>query len=276
MKINFKNVIKNIIFRFNDDDVMALSAQLAYSLILAFFPFLIFLSTLIGYSNLNSTEIIGGLSRILPTEAFKLVERTLKDIMVNKSIGLLSFGIIVSIWTASSGFNAVIKGLNKAYDEPEKRSFFKVQLVAVLFTIAVAFIIFISVLLLIFGEINGKLISRKIGLGNFYRFWNLLRYVGVLLIMTLIFIILYKFTPSRKLTFKEVLPGAIFTTAFWVISSLIFSFYVNNFGNYSRLYGSLGAVIILITWLFLISLILLLGGELNASIIYEKKKIKCS
>lgn len=272
LKTSYKAVLKNVLYRINDDDIFALAAQLAYSLILAFFPFLIFLLTLVGYSKIEAEDVIIGLSKILPKEAFNLVERTITDLTVNKSIGLLSFGLIVALWTASSGFSAIIKGLNKAYDEKENRSYIKVSILCLFFALAVAVIIFLAVALFIFGEINGKILYKTFGLKNFIIIWNYLRYILSLVILTCIFMLLYKFTPSRRLRIKEVLPGSIFTTVAFIITSILFSFYVNNFGNYSRLYGSIGAVIMLMTWIYLLSLILLLGGELNASIVYEKKK----
>lgn len=272
LRPSYKAVLKNIFFRINDDDILALAAQLAYSLVLAFFPFLIFLLTLVGYSNVQAEDVIIGLSKILPREAFSLVEKTIIDLTVNKSMGLLSFGLLITLWTASSGFSAIIKGLNKAYDEKEKRSFLKVSILCFFFALAVALIILLAVVLFVFGEVNGKILSNGFGVKNFFIIWNALRYILALVIMTCIFMLLYKYTPSRRLGLKEVFPGSIFTTVAFIITSLLFSFYVNNFGNYSKLYGSIGAVIMLMTWVYLLSLILLLGGELNASIIYEKKK----
>lgn len=272
MRPSYKAVLKNIFFRINDDDVLALAAQLAYSLVLSLFPFLIFLLTLVGYSNVKAEDVIIGLSKLLPREAFSLVEKTIIDLTVNKSMGLLSIGLLIALWAASSGFSAIIKGLNKAYDEKEKRSFLKVSILCFFFALALALIILISVVLFVFGEVNGKILSNSLGFKNFFIIWNALRYILALVIMTFIFMLLYKYTPSRRLRIKEVLPGSIFTTVAFILTSLLFSFYVNNFANYSKLYGSIGAVIMLMTWVYLLSLILLLGGELNASIIYEKKK----
>lgn len=270
--LDWKKIVKNIFFRVNDDDILALGSQLAYSLVFAFFPFLIFLLTMVSYSPISRKDVVITLSTLFPEEVYKLIDKTVNEIFMHSSRGLMSFSIIVMLWTSSNGFSAVIKGLNKAYDEEERRSFFKIQLVALLCTVGLTIILIFSILLLVFGETNGKMISSTLGLGmSFSTIWNIFRYIFALLIMTYIFALLYRYTPSRRLTFKEVYPGAIFTTIGWVVASVIFSFYIKSFGNYSRVYGSIGAVIIFLTWLFIISIILLLGGELNASIMYQKK-----
>lgn len=266
MKIKFNKSFKDFIIRFNSDDIVALGTQLAYSFLLAFFPFLIFLMTVLGYSTVKSDEVLAGLREILPIEAYKLIYKTVVEIVETKSIKLLSFGIITTLWTASNGFTAVIKGLNKAYDEDEKRPFWKVQLIALLCTIALVFIIVAAFALLIFGEINGNMLAKYFGMDIEFKVgWNILRYILTLVIMIFIFAALYHFTPCRRLTWREVMPGAIFTTMGWIVCSVLFSLYVNNFNSYSMIYGSIGAVIILMTWMFLISEVLLIGGEINAT-----------
>lgn len=272
-KIDGKKLLKDIIFRMKDDDVLALGSQLAYSLVLAFFPFLIFLLTLVGYSPISTQQVITELNRLFPKEVYKLIEKTVKEVYIFRSGSLMSFSFIAMLFTSSSGFGAVMKGLNKAYDEKENRSALNRQLLSIFFTIGISIILIFSIVLLVFGEVNGKMISNWLSLGiKFSILWNILRYIFMLIAMTCIFILMYKYTPSKKLNFKEVIPGAIFTTVGWVIASQIFSFYIENFGNYSRVYGSIGAVIIMLTWVFIMSVILLLGGEINASMIMLWKK----
>lgn len=266
-KYKWKEIGKDLWRRIQDDDISALGAQLSYSFLFAFFPFLIFAMTLIGASSIKSDEVLIGLRSFVPLDVYNLTEKTVKEIVDNKNLKLLSFGIIIAIWTASNGFSAVIKGLNKAYDVKENRGLIKVQLIALSCTVILAFIIVISFVLLIFGDINGSLMIEYFGLGTFYKnVWDYFRYFLVVLIMVIIFAAIYYFIPCRKLSWKEVLPGGIFTSIGWIVCSEAFSYYVNNFSNYSRLYGSIGAVIILMTWLFLISVLLLLGGEINATL----------
>lgn len=270
-RYNLKNFIKNIIFRYVDDEVSAMSSQLAYSLLLSFFPFLILLLTILGYSSLKSEDLLALLNNLLPSEVYHLVKKTVTEIVSQKRGGLLSLSMISTVWTAANGFNAVIRGLNKAYDEKEERSFIKVQLTALLCTFGLALIIVAAFALIVFGEIGGKFLVKHFNspviieyIIDFARF-----FIG-LLVMVIIFNGVYKITPSKKLTWKETFPGAVFTTIGWTIISLGFSFYVNNFGSYSKVYGGIGAIIALMSWLYLSSIIVLLGGEINAIIAYKK------
>lgn len=263
---------KELIFRFKDDDVMAMASMLAYSLLLSFFPFIIFLMTLAGYSSLKAEDFLSGMEQLLPETAYELVSKTAYEIFGRKNVNLLSFSLIFTIFSASGGFNAVIKGLNKAYDEEEKRSFIKTQILALCCTLGITLIIILTVLLLVFGEVISASMAARWNYSFIYIFlWNLFRYIIILLSLVIVFALLYKFTPCRRLSFMEVLPGTIFASAGWIIISLGFTFYVNNFGNYSRTYGSIGAVIVLLTWLFLTAIIIIMGGEINATLAFEKE-----
>lgn len=264
--------LKDLIKRFNSDDVLALSSQLSYSLLFSVFPLIIFLMILIGLSPVRSDDVLIGLRRLVPISTFDLIHGTIVEVVDTKRGHLIPLSIIFIIWSASTGFSAVIKALNKAYDEEEHRSFLKVQLIAVLFMLSLIFILIGTILLLVFGEGFGKAISISLGVSIVFTFvWNILRYVIVGFAMVLIFTFLYHYTPCRRLRWIEVIPGSIFATIGWISTSTIFSFYVNNFGSYSLIYGSLGAVIALLTWLFLSSIIIIMGGELNAVILFNKK-----
>ena len=223
--------------------------------------------TLIGFSSINSELVLSELSNILPTSAYELVRNTVVEILETRNTNLLSFGIILTLWTASSGFRSVIKGINKAYDEKEKRSLFKVIGISIISTLGLGFLIIITILLLVFGQIIGSLLAKKMGFSYLFNIiWYLLRYVIIIFSMITIFALIYHYIPSRRLKWREVIPGAIFSTLGWIVVSFGFAFYVNNFGDYSKVYGSIGAVIILLTWLYLTSVIIIIGGEINASI----------
>lgn len=272
MKVKPQIGIKNIVKRVIDDEVPALASELSYSLILSFFPFLIFLMTLIGYLSLDTELVLLQLSKILPDGAYKLVHDTVLEVLQGKNSKLLSLGFIFSMWTASNGFRSVIRGLNKAYDEKEKRSFVKVMIISILCTIGLTFIIVVTLLLLVFGELLGYFLIKKFSIPeSFMSLWNMGRYAIILTSMILVFALLYRYTPSKRLRWKEVIPGAIFATIGWIVVSIGFSFYVNNFANYSRLYGSIGAVIVLLTWLYLTSITIMIGGELNAALAFDRK-----
>lgn len=273
-KRGFFDFIVYFIVKIRDDDIFALAAQLAYYLILSFFPFLIFLLTLVGFSNLDSMEVLGALRAMLPTSAFELIYNVIIEIIEKQNTGLLGASLLLVIWSASSAFRAVIKGINKAYGLSENRSFIKRAFIAVICTFALAFLIMLTLVMLVFGRLIGDLIASYLPFPSVvYKVWNFLRYVLVVFMMILIFASIYRYTPSKRLRWKEVLPGAIACTVGWLIVSLGFSFYINNFSNYSKIYGGLGAVIILITWLYLTSIILIGGGEINSVIVIRKTNL---
>lgn len=271
-----KTVIFLVMFikKIGDDDIFALGAQLAYYMVLSFIPFLMFLMTLVGFSHLNSDAVLNLLSNVMPTEAFNLIQSTVIEIVDREQTGLLWISIALAIWVSSSGFKAVIKGLNKAYGVKETRSYIKLKLISMVYTILLALIVIATLFLFVFGDVIGDFFMKVLEHPEFiYYIWNMLRYVVVILIMILFFMFLYNATPCVRLGWLEVIPGAVITTLGWISISYIFAYYVNNFSNYSRLYGSLGAVFMFMTWMFITSMILILGGEINA-VLAEKNRLK--
>ncbi|HII4524855.1 TPA: YihY/virulence factor BrkB family protein [Clostridium perfringens] len=271
-----KTVIFLVMFikKIGDDDIFALGAQLAYYMVLSFIPFLMFLMTLVGFSHLNSDAVLNLLSNVMPKEAFNLIQSTVIEIVDREQTGLLWISIALAIWVSSSGFKAVIKGLNKAYGVKETRSYIKLKLISMIYTILLALIVIATLFLFVFGDVIGDFFMKVLEHPEFiYYIWNILRYVVVILIMILFFMFLYNATPCVRLGWLEVIPGAVITTLGWISISYIFAYYVNNFSNYSRLYGSLGAVFMFMTWMFITSMILILGGEINA-VLAEKNRLK--
>jgi membrane protein len=254
------------------DDVFALASQLAYYLVLSFFPFMLFLMTLVGFSKLSSNEILEGLSVMLPKSVLELTQSTIREVFDNQHTGLLGISILLMIWTSSSAFKAVIKSVNKAYNFKEDRSFIKLSIISILGILALASIIILALGMLVFGNVIGDYLNNTQSLYKIIIIlWNIFRYAFIFIVMIFIFVIIYIFAPAKKLKWKEVIPGAIFSTLGWVLVSFGFSFYIDNFSNYSRLYGSLGAVFILMTWLFIISIIFILGVEINFVKVETKK-----
>ncbi|KWX76773.1 ribonuclease [Paenibacillus riograndensis] len=255
------------------DDVQGISAQLTYYLILSLFPFLIFIMTLIGYAHISVEDKIRDLEQIMPAEAISIIEEILKDVAEGRSQALLSFGMLATLWAASKGINAIIKGLNRAYDIEESRVFWKIRGIAFLATLFIGLVVLLSILLLVLGTWLKTQVFLLIDLPyGFQKIWDLLQYAVPLFVMFLVFTLLYWIAPSRRLTLKEVMPGAMFATLGWIITSILFSVYVNQFSNFTETYGSLGGVMILLIWLYISSIIILAGGEINA--ILMKRSLK--
>jgi membrane protein len=267
-----KYYAKHLYTRFKDDDVPSIGAQLTYYLLLSFFPFLIFLVTVIGFFQMSGDSVLSQFIRMLPSDTGQSVRETLTEVTANRSSAILSFGMIGTLWAASNGINAIIKGLNKAYDEQETRPFWKIRALSVVATIVLAVVIVVSMLLLVFGEIMGEYVFRFLGFPQgFGLIWNLIQFAVPVIAMFSVFLLLYRATPDRRLTWKEVVPGALFATFGWIGSSVLFSLYVNHFGNYTKTYGSLGGIIVLLIWLYWSSIIIIVGGELNATLAFDRE-----
>lgn len=270
-----KDDIKILINKILEDDIFALSAQMAYGFILSIFPFLIFLLTVVGYSSVRSEDILASLHLILPQSTFELIKSTVVEVVESRKGNLLSFSVIGTLLAASTGFRAAAKGLNRAYNSKEKRPYWKIFIISIACIFILTIIIISAFLLIVFGDIIGNQIYKWFNLNiSFAYLWNFMRYVLMIVFMIFTFAALYHFIPSRKLGWKEVMPGASFCTLGWLVVSIGFSYYVNNFNNYSRVYGSIGTVIVLILWLYFTSMIILIGGELNAVLVEKNNTIK--
>jgi membrane protein len=269
-KISKFDLLIHLLVKVKKDDIFALASQQSYYLILAFFPFIISLASLVGYINLGSNDMIEGLKNILPTSIFELSKSTIKDVLGSQRTGLFSISILVSFWMSSAGFKGVIKGINKAYNIIENRSYIRRTAIAFISTIALALTIFMALIILVFGKVLSDYIISIVHYNQLISvIWILLRYVIMIVILVFVFSAIYKFIPAKRLKWKEVFPGAFVATMGWLILSFGFSFYINNFNNYSKFYGSLAAVFILMLWIFLISIILIFGVEVN-SVLVEK------
>ncbi|WP_083875612.1 YihY/virulence factor BrkB family protein, partial [Gracilibacillus halophilus] len=256
---------KQLFQRFQNDDVPGLSAQLAYFFLLSLFPFLIFLMTLVAYIPVENLNIIGFLAMYTPDEILRLIEENITQLAHQRNGGLLSIGIIATLWAASNGVNALMRTLNQAYGIEEERSFFVTRGISILLTIAMLFVIIVAFLLPIFGRMIGVALFSWFGLSEgFLNTWNALRWLISTVIFFLVFVMLYRMAPGKTVYFRHVAIGAGVTTIMWQVVSMLFSFYVTELGNFSATYGSLGAVIILMIWFYLSGVILLLGGEINA------------
>ncbi|NLK93593.1 MAG: YihY/virulence factor BrkB family protein [Clostridiales bacterium] len=270
--ISKMDLLIHLIVKVKNDDIFALASQLAYYLVLSFFPFLIFLISLISMINININEVYIGLKDVLPSNVYELVQGILIEVFNSQSAGVLGASIFIAIWVASSGFRGVIKGINKAYNLEDNRSFIKKTIIAYISTILLAFTILLALIVLVFGTVVQEHLIEILPFKEVILiFWNIIRYGIILIVLFFVFASIYRYTPCRKIKWKEVIPGAMVSTVGWVISSIAFAFYINNFNNYSKFYGSLAAVFILMIWIFLTSIILIFGVEVNSVLVYHRE-----
>ena len=256
---------RQLALHYRDDDLAAMSAQISYYLILAFFPFLFFLINLLSFTPLPNRLLIANFNAILPQETALLVKTMLTETVQAKSGAMLVLSMLASLWAASRGMSAIIRGLNHSYGVKESRRFVRLNMVALLSTVGLSVMVLISFIMIVLGRIIGSTIFGYMGAKSlFYSIWSFLRYGITFGLLQTTFYLIYRYLPNRKLTGNHVLAGTIFTTVGWIGASLLFSFYVNNFGSYATVYGSLGGMFALIFWLYISTLIFLLGGAINA------------
>ena len=270
--------LKATVQEFQRDDALGLAAQLAYYLILALFPFILVLVSLMGTfgSEELASEVLGYFRQVVPGEAYEIIETFTANIISGreKSPTLLSFGILFTLWSASGAFAALINALNRAYDVQETRPFWKVRGIAILMTLGLSVLVLVGVLLLVVGEPIGKTVANIFGLGDlFLLVWDIARWPVALLFMVLTVALLYYFAPDVEQPFRWITPGGLIGVLLWVLASVGFNFYVSNFGSYNKTYGSIGAVIILLLYLYISSLTILFGATLNATLVRIKEEV---
>ncbi len=269
-----KGFFKELLARIQYVDVTALGAQLAFFFLLSLFPLLIFMVTLLPYLNLQEDQLFNILRTYAPGEVYSLIDGTLDEVLSDRNGGLLSVGIIATIWSASNGMNALIKSLNRSYDLDETRPFLIARGISIIFTLLLIVLFVVALALPIFGEQIGTFLFSYLGYEQgFLSVWNQVRWTIPPVMIFFVFMLLYWIAPNRKLYLKSVIPGAIFATVGWIVVSLGFSLYVSSFANYSATYGSIGGIIVLMMWLYFSGTILMVGGQINAVMQERKEKI---
>lgn len=266
--------LKELLQRIKDVDVPGLGAQLAFFFLLSIFPLLIFLVTLLPYLSLSEEQIFSYMQEVVPGEVYVLIESTLQEILTSQNTGLLSFGILATIWSASLGMDSLIKSLNTSYKVTENRPLLIARGMSILMTILLIFILIIALALPVFGEQLGLLIFSFLGLEEgFLALWSSIRFTIPTIITFVACAIIYWLAPNVKMNILSVLGGAAFAAIGWLVISYLFSIYISNFGNFSATYGSIGGVIILMLWLYISAMVLIIGGQINA-VMKERRHFK--
>jgi membrane protein len=264
-----KELARRVIHEIQKDECLGRASQLAYYFLFALFPFFLFLTTLLGYLPIPDLldRLLETLGQMLPGEALQLVEDNIRQLVTGRRGGLLSFGILAALWTSSSALTAIIDSLNRAYDVEEGRPFWKVRLTAIGLTVGLSAFIVVALVLLTFGPQLGGWVADLVGLGRVFELtWNILRWPAIVCLLVVATALVYYFAPDVEQEWKWITPGSACAVLGWLLASLGFAFYVNHFGSYNATYGSIGAVIVLLTWMYVSGLLLLVGGEINAEI----------
>jgi membrane protein len=265
--VRIKAIALTIWRRSGEDDVFGGAAKLAYYFLLSLFPLLIFLTSMIGFLPGVQDSLLDGLARVAPPDAMKLVRETLSDVVSHRSGGLLSLGLIASLWSASSGVASLIDALNLAYKVEESRPFWERRLKAIVLTLATALLVAGGSLLIMVGHRVGGWLEHTFQISAAVAVIStILGYLTGFALSLIGIEALYYFGPDIKRGRRRVNPGALIAAGGILIGSLLFSFYVQLGPSASATYGSLGAVVTLMLWLYLVGLMLLIGGEINSEL----------
>jgi membrane protein len=256
----------------NNDRIFGRAAELSYYFLLALFPLLIFMTSAIGIvlgSDLGTRQqLFSYLARIMPPSAFQLVNATMLEVSQTSGSGKLSFGLLAALWAASNGMTAITDSLNAAYDVEETRPWWKQRLVAITLTISLSILILSALLLVVAGGHIAEGVANAYGFGPaFATAWKIIQWPLVFAFMILAFALIYYFAPDlREQKWSWLTPGAAIGVVLWLLVSIAFRIYLEFFDSYSKTYGSLGAVIILMLWLYFTGAAVLIGGEINSEI----------
>ncbi len=255
---------------FDEEDLMSNAAQVAFYFAFALFPLLLFLLTLFGFVLESAddlrAEMFFYLRQVMPGSAFELVQNTLQEVTESSSGGKLTFGILAALWAASAGVDSTRTVLNGVYNLSETRAWWKTKLTSLAMTLGLGILVTVALGIVFYGGKFVTLILNTINLPiQSPAVLGVLQWIIVLTVLISIFALLYNFLPNHK-TFKWVWvsPGAIISIALWLLLSYSFSLYLEYFNTYAKTYGSLGAMIILMLWLYLTALVILIGGAINA------------
>jgi membrane protein len=255
-------------------DIDSRAAAVAYNFTLAVFPTIIFLFTLIPYIPIHhlDLQIMDFMENIMPKGIFEEARATILDIISKKRGNVLSLGFIFALYASTSGMMALMRTFNLTYRTAENRGFFKQRLVALTLNFLLTFILFIAIVVLIVGR---QIIDISLELGwltkdiNLFAL-NIIRYVVVFAVLFIAVSIIYFVAPSIHKRWKFFNYGSITASLLIIFSTNLFSYYLSNFATYNRLYGSIGTIIALMLWLYLIALILIIGFEINVSLDHAK------
>ncbi|GAC1508270.1 MAG: YihY family inner membrane protein [Terriglobales bacterium] len=270
--VNIKNAIRNVARSVDENHTMAFAAALSYYFVLSLFPLLIFMSALVAYLPIPGLfdHILGMLARVVPPDSMGLVRKVLADVVVARHGSLLTFGIVFTIWSSSSGFAAMIEALNVAYGVPETRRIWTTRALAIGLTLLIGFLLLVALGVLIVGPQFGAWLAGKMELSQaFVDVWPYIRWLIATGFTVAAIELLYFWGPNIRQKFMGTLPGAVVAVAGWIGFSYLLGIYFRHFANYNTTYGTLGAAIALAVWFYWTSFIILVGAEFNAGLLPE-------
>lgn len=254
-----------LIKRYFKDDIGNSAAALSYYMMFSFFPLIILGSMLLGYANISTDLVFQGLTGMLPRDVIDIINKYLLYVSANKNANILMVSLFFTVYFPLRAVTRIMDEINRAYQVENERRIFRKLLFVLMFTGLFVFTILASLTLLIAGRTILTYVANFIGISSeFIDWWVVSRFVAMAIICFVTITLLYILAPNCKVSFTEAFPGAAMAVFLWILFSAGFSYYVENMGSYSVLFGSIGAIIVLLVWLYMMASILLLGAEMNS------------
>ena len=263
--------LKRTVKEFQEDNLSDWAAALTYYAILAIFPALIVLVSILGLVGESATQpLIDNLGAVAPGPAKDIFTNAIKNLQGDQGAAgvLFIIGLLGALWSASSYVGAFMRASNSIYDMPEGRPVWKTLPIRVVLTLILLFLLAITALAVVLTGGLAQKVGDIIGLGSTtVDVWNIAKWPVLLVVVSFMFALLYWAAPNVKQPgFRFVSPGGILAVVGWLIASAAFAFYVGNFGSYNKTYGALGGVIVFLVWLWISNIVILLGAEFNAEL----------
>ncbi len=260
----FVRTVREFALRFFSDGVGRAGAELAYFFLLSFFPLMIFASLLIGTFHINISSVRELLTGVIPTDVLNIALNYIAYFTGLEQEGLMYIGLGASLWSASRAISSLSIAVNRAYRIENSRNVVLQFLINIGFSAAMLIAIILTIVIIILGRSVLQYVAQFIHIGTMQiNMWHVLRFVPITVLFFCILLFLYSVVPNKRIAFRQVIPGAVTAAISWLLASIGFSFYVENMARYSLLYGSIGAVMVLMIWLYLTGIILIMGAELN-------------
>lgn len=261
-------VIKRTAKGFSEHDLSTYAAALAYRALFSIFPFILFLLALLGFLHLPDffDWLRSQADLLLPPVAMEQVGPVIDQLQDSQG-GLMSFGILLALWTASIGVRSLMNAMNRVYAVEESRPSWKLVLLSVAYTVGLAVMLLLAAGFMTLGPQVMSWLASQIGMEQMLvTLWTWIRWPLAILLMMLAVALIYYATPDVEQDFRFITPGSVVAVIVWLAASIGFGIYVQNFGNYNATYGSIGAIIVLLLYFYISAAVLLLGAQLNATI----------
>ena len=273
-KITVKKFAKEMFYRVMYDEISLLSANLSYYFILSLFPMLIVALALTPYFKIDQQFLLEKIQSFAPGDLGDYLFNMISEVLNNKNNNtIITVGIVFTLWSASSGMYGIIIAFNNAFRVRDGRIWILTKLISIVFTALFLIGMFVVLALIVFGKQLTYLLFHKFNLDEgFYNLWSILNYSFPILFTFIVFMFLYIVGPNLKLKAISILPGALFSTISWTLVSRIFGYYIDHFSSYIKTYGTIGAFMAFIIWLYSPGYILIIGAEINA--IFHNYKVE--